>query len=47
MLENSELSDIFQSVEYEPKEIELEVNLKCFIPDYIPALDTICLHLQV
>lgn len=47
VLEDPELAEIFQFINFEPKEIELEVNLKCFLPEYIPVLGDVCLHLQV
>ena len=35
----AEVRDLFQYIErYKPHEVELESTLKCFIPDYIPAI---------
>lgn len=35
----SEVRDLFQYIErYKPQEVELETPLKCFIPEYIPAI---------
>eukprot|EP01041_Mallomonas_annulata_P003240 gene3240-6411_t len=34
-----EIRDLFQYIErYKPHEVELETTLKCFIPEYIPAI---------
>lgn len=34
-----EIRDLFQHIErYKPHEVELESTLKCFIPEYIPAI---------
>lgn len=36
---SAEVRDLFQYIErYTPQEVELESTLKCFIPDYIPAI---------
>jgi intraflagellar transport protein 46 len=36
---SAEVRDLFQYIErYKPQEVELESTLKCFIPDYIPAI---------
>ena len=36
---SSEVRDLFQYIErYKPHEVELETTLKCFIPEYIPAI---------
>lgn len=36
---NSEIASLFESIErYKPQEIELETKLKCFIPEYLPAM---------
>eukprot|EP00607_Mallomonas_marina_P009859 CAMPEP_0182419634 /NCGR_PEP_ID=MMETSP1167-20130531/4041_1 /TAXON_ID=2988 /ORGANISM="Mallomonas Sp, Strain CCMP3275" /LENGTH=460 /DNA_ID=CAMNT_0024594651 /DNA_START=128 /DNA_END=1510 /DNA_ORIENTATION=+ len=36
---SSEIKDLFQYIErFKPHEVELETTLKCFIPDYIPAI---------
>jgi intraflagellar transport protein 46 len=35
----AEVRDLFQYIErYKPQEVELETTLKCFIPEYIPAI---------
>jgi intraflagellar transport protein 46 len=35
----AEVRDLFQYIErYKPHEVELESTLKCFIPEYIPAI---------
>ena len=35
----AEVRDLFQYIErYKPHEVELETTLKCFIPEYIPAI---------
>lgn len=35
----AEVKDLFQYIErYKPHEVELESTLKCFIPEYIPAI---------
>ena len=36
---SGEVRDLFQYIErYKPHEVELETTLKCFIPEYIPAI---------
>jgi intraflagellar transport protein 46 len=36
---SSEIKDLFQYIlRYKPHEVELETTLKCFVPDYIPAV---------
>ena len=36
---SAEVRDLFQYIErYKPHEVELESTLKCFIPEYIPAI---------
>jgi intraflagellar transport protein 46 len=36
---SAEVRDLFQYIErYKPHEVELETTLKCFIPEYIPAI---------
>ena len=36
---SSEVRDLFQYIDrYKPQEMELETTLKCFIPEYIPAI---------
>mmetsp|Transcript_8392 Transcript_8392/g.12502 ORF Transcript_8392/g.12502 Transcript_8392/m.12502 type:complete len:445 (+) Transcript_8392:139-1473(+) len=38
----AEVRDLFQYIErYKPHEVELETSLKCFIPEYIPAIGEI------
>jgi len=38
----AEVKDLFQYIErYKPQEVELETSLKCFIPEYIPAIGEI------
>ena len=33
------MRDLFQYIErYKPQEVELDTPLKCFIPDYLPAI---------
>jgi hypothetical protein len=36
---SSEVRDLFQYIErFKPQEMELEFPLKCFLPEYIPAI---------
>ena len=36
---SAEVRDLFQYIDrYKPQEMELETTLKCFIPEYIPAI---------
>ena len=36
---SNDISELFESIDrYKPHDIELESTLKCFIPDYIPAI---------
>lgn len=38
----AEVKDLFQYIErYKPHEVELDTTLKCFIPEYIPAIGEI------
>jgi intraflagellar transport protein 46 len=38
----ADVKDLFQYIErYKPQEVELETVLKCFIPEYIPAIGEI------
>lgn len=38
----AEVRDLFQYIErYKPHEVELDTTLKCFIPEYIPAIGEI------
>lgn len=43
-----EIIDLFQYIErYRPQEMELETTLKCFIPDYIPAIGEMDAYIKV
>ena len=38
----AEVRDLFQYIErYKPHEVELDTTLKCFIPEFIPAIGEI------
>ncbi|CAM9708284.1 unnamed protein product [Chrysoparadoxa australica] len=44
----AEIKDLFQYVQrYKPHEVELETQLKCFVPDYIPSVGDIDAFLKV
>lgn len=44
----AEVRDLFQYIErYKPHEVELESTLKCFIPEYIPAIGEMDAFLKV
>lgn len=39
---STEIKDLFQYIErYKPHEVEIDSTLKCFIPDYLPAIGDI------
>lgn len=43
-----EVKDLFQYIErYKPHEVELDTTLKCFIPEYIPAIGEIDAFIKV
>lgn len=36
---SAEVKDLFQYIDrYKPQEVDLQTTLKCFIPEYIPAI---------
>jgi hypothetical protein len=40
--------DLFQYIErYKPQEVELDTPLKCFIPEYIPAIGELDAFIKV
>eukprot|EP01037_Dinobryon_pediforme_P018003 gene18003-18240_t len=44
----AEVRDLFQYIErYKPQEVELETPLKCFIPEYIPAIGELDAFIKV
>jgi intraflagellar transport protein 46 len=44
----AEVRDLFQYIErYKAQEVELETPLKCFIPDYIPAIGELDAFIKV
>ncbi len=44
----SEVRDLFQYIErYKPHEVQLEAPLRCFIPDYIPAIGELDAFIKV
>lgn len=44
----TEVRDLFQYIErYKPQEVELDTTLKCFIPEYIPAIGEMDAYIKV
>jgi intraflagellar transport protein 46 len=44
----NDIKDLFSHIDaYEPIEIELETNLKCFIPPYVPAVGEVFSGLEI
>ena len=44
----SDVRDLFQYIDrYKPQEVELDTPLKCFIPEYIPAIGELDPFLKV
>lgn len=45
---SSEVKDLFQYItRFKPQEVDLDTSLKCFIPDYIPAIGEMDAFLKV
>ena len=44
----AEVRDLFQYIErYKPQEVELDTPLRCFIPEYIPAIGELDAFIKV